>query len=1791
MSSNEEEMEERAQKTESDTEKQQGHWKPKVDLMAEETTNYSPRKLETMLKEGFTPWTPISPSNADVPESSGTKPDYMPVEEGLSPRKIEVIPKEERPEVLDPISRPSVSASMAPEIRFERERREMSVSPARKTITDHSKDVEAITAVERAGLQSTIARKTVAPIAPLSFMERRELLRSISLVSKEPETPLWFSGDADTDVEADAEDGPETVDEQPEHHAPEPEFTMARPPPQPTAARSRFAPPPQDAASIPPAPSQSQAPSGSAPISGNQRVAPSELTRVLSKRVFPTPNLKDEEVLNPFSKKERKALVRSLSMAVTAQVAPLWTPDSGDARESDDGRPSDEESLKIPLILPPELEELKTPKKPKPAKRYRKVRAHVNDLARSHAVDSIEFCSNKVQSAKYSLSTFLPMNLFTQCCRAANLYFILIAALQLIPGLSPTSWGTTLGPLAFVLLLNATKEGLDDFKRNLSDRMVNKQKVDVVNKGQFLEMNWSSVVVGDIVRVKRDDEFPADLVFLSSSDPKGLAYIETSNLDGEPSLKTRNAFYKPTQASAEEEDESSLSIFSGLLIECELPNNRLYKFDGAINLQDYGKLPLDVRQILLRGATLRNTDWILGVVVYTGADTKFVRNMIPGQRKVTALEKNMNILVALVFLCQVALCIGLAVGRDLWSRRHTELVYAPYDIFAVQVGVAPSEIGAMFGRFLILLEQLIPISLYVTLELVKVLQSYYVDHDVQMYHEPTKTFARARTTSLNEELGQVQYVLTDKTGTLTQNLMAFVQCSVNGATYGSPIHVARASEDSKRPIVHTIIEDTNLQSVLKQIAEGSKEPAAKSCHAFFSHVAICHVIQPVERDYAKEQGADESAPGQAHEECMRYFGPSPDEEALVQGAAECGYKLKKRTGDELQVEMPGLGMQRFAVLATLEFTSERKRMSIICRDSRGRIKLYCKGAESAILKRLGRDQDEMIESTLKQLEEFARYGFRTLCMAERELSNAEYDQWAAQFRNASVALDERDEKVAAVAEEIERDLILLGATAVEDKLQAGVPETVTYLALAGIKVWVLTGDKLETSVSVGLTCNLLADSMHLFLISDSVQKSVPQMLRSMLDEAHRQQRSKMRNEGSYHSEMATVIEGISLSVALEDSNKIVFLQLCQLCRSVICCRVSPIQKAQVTRLVKEHTHGVILAIGDGANDVGMLKAAHIGVGIGGREGMAAVLASDYALTRFRHLRRLLLVHGRWSYKRNREVVIYAFYKNIVYVLGNVYFAFYSGFSAQSLHSAMEICTYNLVWTSILPFLFAIFDKDTSDCTAENNPQLYKETQSEGRAQFFWCMLGWVGMAIWDSIVTFFFPLAVTSHFYSSGATAGVWSLGVTTYTMVVFTVNLKQVSRMHNLTVVHYAALIFSTLVWVMLLAILPLMAEHLKQMPVVGLVGHVLTSSANFWLLLILCPVASFLPVGSLDIFRTRYAPEDAEVMREIEHGWIDGFYFTDAPDFVEHIPTPEPEIPPPPDTKKRRSGESAVLHVGETEAGEDDFDLDKPKPKLDEDEEGLQPRRLTWREVTNEDELEDLHTAESLGRYGRRRSSGFQMVTRHTDRTEVPVPLVQGPAPPARKSILFQSSDMKPALTLTQVRRKSRFGGMIPENPVSGSSVQTQEPPSIPVRTTAAAARGKEMSRERRERERKKRKEKEKMMEVESRLEASPMDRIKSKTQSLKPSGHGPARRGVAHAPRSAALHPKPLKHVDPAHHKSDSGSGSSSRTSSPSHTPRSPAPHPKKGSSKPTPTYETPPHSPRKSSRRSVPRSKPP
>lgn len=327
-------------------------------------------------------------------------------------------------------------------------------------------------------------------------------------------------------------------------------------------------------------------------------------------------------------------------------------------------------------------------------------------------------------------------------------------------------------------------------------------------------------------------------------------------------------------------------------------------------------------------------------------------------------------------------------------------------------------------------------------------------------------------------------------------------------------------------------------------------------------------------------------------------------------------------------------------------------MSSIVRMPDGSIRLLCKGADSVIYSRLAPgQQQELRKSTAEQLEQFAREGLRTLCIAERKISEKEYQAFSKEHDIAAAALTERDEKLEEVANEIEQNLMLIGGTAIEDKLQDGVPDTIALLARAGIKLWVLTGDKVETAINIGFSCNLLNNEMELIVFN--VPENQPEKAATDLEE----QLQKFGLTGSDEELMAArqdhkppagkhavVIDGDTLKLMLSEELKQKFLLLCKQCKSVLCCRVSPAQKAAVVNMVKNGLNIMALAIGDGANDVSMIQEADVGVGIAGEEGRQAAMSSDYAIGQFRFLRRLILIHGRWCYRRMGECTANFFYK-------------------------------------------------------------------------------------------------------------------------------------------------------------------------------------------------------------------------------------------------------------------------------------------------------------------------------------------------------------------------------------------------------------------------------------------------------------------------------------------------------------------------------------------------------------------
>ncbi len=636
---------------------------------------------------------------------------------------------------------------------------------------------------------------------------------------------------------------------------------------------------------------------------------------------------------------------------------------------------------------------------------------------------------------------------------------------------------------------------------------------------------------------------------------------------------------------------------------------------------------------------------------------------------------------------------------------------------------------------------MIPISLYISLEIVRTLQAYFIYSDLGMYYDKLDQPCIPKSWNISDDVGQIEYIFSDKTGTLTQNVMEFKKATINGQPYGEAYTEAQAgmnkrlgvdveaeSAQARAEIAKAKIKALNGLRDLHNnpylhndditfIAPDFVEDLAglhgpiqqKANEHFMLALALCHTV------IAEKQLGDPPK--------MVYKAQSPDEAALVSTARDMGFTVLGMHNDGIEVNVMGED-RHYPVLSTIEFNSSRKRMSSIVRMPDGKIILFCKGADSVIYSRLKKGQQkELRAETAKHLEMFAVEGLRTLCIAQRELSEQEYREWRREHDLAATAMENREEKLEEVADKIEQDLTLLGGTAIEDRLQDGVPDTIALLGDAGIKLWVLTGDKVETAINIGFSCNLLNNDMDLIRLQvhedETGDVSEDEYLRLAEQELDRglttfnmtgsdEELKKARHDHEPPAPThALVIDGFTLRWVLSDAMKQKFLLLCKRCKSVLCCRVSPAQKAAVVSMVKNGLDVMTLSIGDGANDVAMIQEADVGVGIAGEEGRQAVMSSDYAIGQFRFLQRLVLVHGRWSYRRLAESISNFFYKNMVFTWAAFWFQIFCNFDISYLFDYTYILMFNLFFTSVPVILMGVLDQDVSDKVSLKVPQLYR----------------------------------------------------------------------------------------------------------------------------------------------------------------------------------------------------------------------------------------------------------------------------------------------------------------------------------------------------------------------------------------------------------------------------------------------------------------------------------------------------
>lgn len=1180
------------------------------------------------------------------------------------------------------------------------------------------------------------------------------------------------------------------------------------------------------------------------------------------------------------------------------------------------------------------------------------------------------YVSNFIRSSRYTAYDFVPKQLLFQFSKLGNFYFLVMGILQMVPGLSTVGRWTTIVPLSIFVAFSMLKEGYDDYRRYQLDKSENRSETWVLNRGQggsttekdatqtevraatgdadlesgvrdmsprdWLCMQWQHVKVGDVVRLRRNDGVPADMILLHATGPNGVAYIETMALDGETNLKSKQAC--PLLAERCSTLDGIRSTTASIV--SEDPNIDLYSYDGRATVGDE-TLPLSLNNVVYRGSILRNTAEVIGIVVNSGEECKIRMN---ANKNVTAKKPAMHTMINKMVLLQIVIVLmlaaGLTIGYSLWKKNIQDLSF-----YLVTTGqwTASVPFKEIFFGYLIMFNTLIPLSLYISMEIIKIGQLILLQ-DVDMYDPVTDTPMVANTTTILENLGQVSYVFSDKTGTLTENVMRFRKMSVAGVAFLHDMDVQR-DEDVKQKKIEAAAswscrskgnqtqqtppvsphktkffhrdEDDILEeeedeeedgngpvpprrtgsfasaSHWKSTVRPNEEPEVKTedmldyvrrhpntvfsrkVKHFLLCIALCHTCLPEKRDDGE----------------FSFQAASPDELALVEAARDMGWLLVDRPAKTIKLqtndERGVVQVESYQVLDVIEFSSKRKRMSIIIRMPNGRICVFCKGADNVITSRLklshlaeqkakdisrrasvrktfeqdkartrmsmasgrgtprtsfalkrgesidrleglrrsiGRlstdvnrlsysegvgsrmarrqaeepgtprgsldvlrarrlslnmapsveDVDHRIDESVasneaavfehcfQHIEDFATEGLRTLLYAYRYIEEDVYASWKQLYREAETSLVNRQELVEQAGEMIEQKFELAGATAIEDKLQDGVPETIDKLRRANIKVWMLTGDKRETAVNIGHSARVCKPFSEIYIL-DGSRGNLQDVMTSTLNDVCR----------GMVPHSVVVVDGQTLAtIDASDDLAVLFYDLVLRVDSVICCRASPSQKAQLVTSIRRFVpSSMTLAIGDGANDIGMIQSSHVGIGISGREGLQASRISDYSIAQFRFLQQLLFVHGRWNYLRTGKYVLATFWKEILFFLVQAHFQRFNGYSGTSLFESWSLTVFNSLFTSLPVILLGIFEKDLSAETLLAVPELYtfgQQNRGFNIRQYF----GWMLMGVAGSFVIYYLTLG---EFWSALFTAdtSLYAMGAVCFTVGVIFINIK----------------------------------------------------------------------------------------------------------------------------------------------------------------------------------------------------------------------------------------------------------------------------------------------------------------------------------------------------------------------------------------------------------------------------------
>ena len=1006
--------------------------------------------------------------------------------------------------------------------------------------------------------------------------------------------------------------------------------------------------------------------------------------------------------------------------------------------------------------------------------------------------NDILFESNKINTCKYQWYNFFPKILMEQFSYITNVYFLIISILQSIKEISYSNGSPImLIPFSFIVFINGIKDIYEDWKRKKMDDLDNNRLCLVYNniKNKFINKKWEDIKLGDILKIHKNEIIPCDMILLDSSELNGVCYVEPKNINGESNLymKEINPYMK-----------KKLGYYSDLNYICltKKPNEYLYKFKATLYEIEYkmdkeGNPRMNIernsnefyyneKNFILRGMILRQINYVIGSAIYIGHNTKYMISNPKTKNKKSKLEKKMNKLVIFIFCFQICLSILSSIINLCQNHKKSKFILNFIEINN-NITITLNENNFLkfikiVGTWIIIMTNFVPISLLTTFVFSKLCYGYFISKDIDMINKKDLIGAKVHSSNLNEELGQVKYIFTDKTGTLTENKMKFKSFSVGMNSYGDydtnnfeNILFNKNKKDKYGTISDVDFIDTNHK--LNEDLFKKRNNIPKIMEHFFYNLCLCNDVHIENKKFGKNN-------------IIEYIASSTDEKCLINFSRYCGYIVKNKsidnnvvieriTDDEKEFEI-----MEYKICNILEFTSERKRMSVIAQKkdlNENKYILYIKGSDNIIddLLSIESKNSKEYKYIMNKVNDYSSKGLRTLLIGYRELNLEEFNKFNEKYLLLLEDMEENNNQneIYKLYEEIENNINLIGATAIEDKLQYKAEETINKFISIGMKICMLTGDKLETAKNIANSCKLITPDMNLInveynkIIDYNPIKNLKQYLTFLL-------KSNFNND--INKKYCLLIKGDTLSRILSSEETInIFNKIFNKCTSIICSRVNPKQKSKLLSIIKKLNKEVCLAIGDGANDVGMITEANVGIGISGKEGTEASKVSDYSLNQFYHLQKLLLYHGREAYRKNSFFILFNFYKNIIFVSPMFFYGFINFFSGITLYEPFLHQFYNVFYSIFPIFYFSIFDREYESDFLLKNPNYYIQGMKNQCFNIFifikYIIIGFFeGILLMISSFIFFYYNDDKGYNLNN-----LYSFGTVIFSGIIITVNLK----------------------------------------------------------------------------------------------------------------------------------------------------------------------------------------------------------------------------------------------------------------------------------------------------------------------------------------------------------------------------------------------------------------------------------